>query len=74
MLRNHKLEDVGMVFPHHFHELGILSLNMVVYSFVCLWFNAPLPGYIVKLRNIKVAITGQVQLSNLISIYNGNKE
>ena len=35
--------------------------------------NAPLSCYIVKWRNIKVAITGLVQLSNLISSYNGNK-
>ena len=36
--------------------------------------NAPLSCYIVKWRNRKVAIMGQVQLSNLISKYNGNKE
>ena len=35
--------------------------------------NAPLSCYIVKWRNRKVAITGLVQLSNLISSYNGNK-
>ena len=34
--------------------------------------NAPLSCYNVKWRNIKVAITGLVQLSNLISSYNGN--
>ena len=34
--------------------------------------NAPLSCYIVKWRNRKVAITGLVQLSNLISSYNGN--
>ena len=36
--------------------------------------NAPLSCYIVKWRNGKVAITGLVQLSNLISSYNGNKK
>ena len=36
--------------------------------------NAPLSCYIVKWRNRKVAITGIVQLSNLISSYNGNKK
>ena len=36
--------------------------------------DAPLSCYIVKWRNIKVAITGLVQLSNLISSYNGNKK
>ena len=36
--------------------------------------NARLSSYIVKWRNIKVAITGLVQLSNLISSYNGNKK
>ena len=36
--------------------------------------NAPLSCYILKWRNIKVAITGLVQLSNLISSYNGNKK
>ena len=35
--------------------------------------NAPLSCYIVKRRNRKVAITGLVQLSKLISSYNGNK-
>ena len=34
MFSNHELEDVGMVYPHHFHKLGIPSLNMVVCSFV----------------------------------------
>ena len=34
MLSNHELEGVGMVFPHNFRELGIKSLNMVVFSFV----------------------------------------
>ena len=34
MFSNHELEDVGMVFPHHFCKLGIISLNMVVCSFV----------------------------------------
>ena len=33
--------------------------------------NAPLSCYIVKWRNRKIAITGLVQLSNLISSYNG---
>ena len=37
-------------------------------------FNAPLSCYIVKWRNRKVAITVLVQLSNLISSYNGNKK
>ena len=36
--------------------------------------NAPLSCYIVKWRNRKVAVTGLVQLSNLISNYKGNKE
>ena len=36
--------------------------------------NAPLSCYIVKWRNRKVAITGLVQLSNLISSYNGNNK
>ena len=36
--------------------------------------NAPLSIYIVKWGNRKVAITGLVQLSNLISSYNGNKK
>ena len=36
--------------------------------------NAPLSCYIAKWRNRKVAITGLVQLSNLISSYNGNKK
>ena len=36
--------------------------------------NAPLSCYTVKWRNIKVVITGLVQLSNLISSYNGNKK
>ena len=36
--------------------------------------NAPLSCYNVKWRNRKVAITGLVQLSNLISSYNGNKK
>ena len=29
MFSNHELEFVGMVFPHHFRELGNPSLNMV---------------------------------------------
>ena len=37
-------------------------------------FNVPLSCYIVKRRNRKVAITALVQLSNLISSYNGNKK
>ena len=36
--------------------------------------NAPLSCYIVKWINRKVAIAGLVQLSNLISSYNGNKK
>ena len=36
--------------------------------------NAPLPCYIMKSRNRNVAIKGLVQLSNLISSYNGNKK
>ena len=36
--------------------------------------NAPVSCYIVKWRNRKVAIMGLVQLSNLISSYNGNKK
>ena len=39
MLSNHELEDVGMVFPHHFRKLGIPSLNMVVCSFVSFCVN-----------------------------------
>ena len=34
MFSNHELEDVGIVFPHYFGKLGILSLNMAVCSFV----------------------------------------
>jgi len=41
MLNNHELEDVGMVFPHHFHELGIPFLNMVVCSFVSFCVDIP---------------------------------
>ena len=41
MFNNHELEDVGMVFPHHFRELGIPSLNMVVCSFVGLCVDIP---------------------------------
>ena len=44
MLSNHELEDVEnwkMVFPHHFHKLGIASLNMVVYSFVSFCVDSP---------------------------------
>jgi len=40
MLSNHKLEDVGMVFPH-FRELGIPSVNMAVCSFVSLYVDMP---------------------------------
>ena len=36
--------------------------------------NAPLSCYIAKWRNRKVPIKGLVQLSNLISSYNGNKK
>ena len=36
--------------------------------------NAPVSCYVVKWRNRKVAIMGLVQLSNLISSYNGNKK
>ena len=36
--------------------------------------NAPLSCYSVKWRNRKVAMTGLVPLSNLISSYNRNKE
>ena len=36
--------------------------------------NAPLSCYIMKSRNRNVAIKGLVQLSNLISSYNGNKK
>ena len=37
-------------------------------------FNVPFSCYIVNWRNRTVAITRQVQLSNLISSYNGNKK
>ena len=36
--------------------------------------NAPLSCYIMISRNRNVAIKGLVQLSNLISSYNGNKK
>ena len=36
--------------------------------------NAPLSCYIVKWSNRKVAIKGLVQLTNLISSYNGNNK
>ena len=41
MFSNHELEDVGMVFPHHFCKLGIPSLNMVVCSFVSFCVEIP---------------------------------
>ena len=41
MFSNHELEDVGMVFPHHFCKLGIPSLNMVVRSFVRFCVDIP---------------------------------
>ena len=41
MFSNHELEDVGMVFPHYFHKLGIPSLNMVVCSFVSFCVDLP---------------------------------
>ena len=41
MFSNHELEDVEMVFPHHFCKLGIPSLNMVVCSFVRFCVNIP---------------------------------
>ena len=34
-------QDDGMVFPHHFRELGIPSLNMVVCSFVSFCVDIP---------------------------------
>ena len=41
MLSNHELEDVGMVFPHHFREPGISPLNMIVCSFVSFCVDIP---------------------------------
>ena len=41
MFSNHELEDVGMVFPHNFHNFGIPSLNMVVCSFVSFCVDIP---------------------------------
>ena len=41
MFSNHELEDVGMVFSHHFCKLGIPSLNMVVCSFVSFCVDIP---------------------------------
>ena len=41
MFSSHELEDVGMVFPHYFHKLGIPSLIMVVCSFVNLCVDIP---------------------------------
>ena len=41
MFSSHELEDVGMVFPHYFHKLGIPSLIMVVCSFVSFCVDLP---------------------------------
>ena len=41
MFSNQELEDVGMVFPHHFRKLGIPFLNMVVCSFVSFCVEIP---------------------------------
>ena len=41
MLSNHKLEDIGMVFPHTFRKFWIPSLNMVVCSFVNFCVDIP---------------------------------
>ena len=41
MFSNHELEDVGIVFPHYFGKLGILSLNMAVCSFVRFCVDIP---------------------------------
>ena len=41
MFSNHELEDVRMVFPHHFCKLGIPSLNMVVCSYVRFCVDIP---------------------------------
>ena len=37
----HELEDVGIVFPHHFRKLRLPSLNMVVCSFVSFCVDIP---------------------------------
>ena len=41
MLSNHELEDVVIMFPHHFRKLGIPSLNMVVCSIVSFCVGIP---------------------------------
>ena len=41
MFSSHELEDVGMVFHHYFHKLGIPSLIMVVCSFVSFCVDLP---------------------------------
>ena len=81
MLSNYELKEVGMAFPHNYRSCANSLVGM---GHVYIPYghqldgneivNAPLFCYLVKWRNRKVAITGIVQLSNLISSNNGNKK